>query len=105
MQYGRKDATEKEAKSIGSAPCPKQGVTKFKDQFLQKGFDDKEITALGIIYSLGKIQHRNQLVRNQQPIIDNYFYKTILNGDTTHPIQQVLSDPTFKPHVELFASS
>lgn len=31
MQYGRKDATEKEAKSIGSAPCPKQGVTKFKD--------------------------------------------------------------------------
>ena len=55
MQYGRKDATEKEVMSFAVPPCPKDGVVKFKDEFLKKGLDDKEIVALSFFYSLGKI--------------------------------------------------
>jgi len=87
MQYGRKDATEQEAKEFGVAPCPKEGVVKFKDEFNKRGFEDKEIVALSFFYSAGKFIHQNQKIRNQQAIVDNYFYTTILRGEKTHEIQ------------------
>jgi len=42
-------------KNIVSVPCPKEGIVKFKDGFLQRGFDDKETVALSFLYSYGKI--------------------------------------------------
>ena len=87
MQYGRKDATEQEAKGFAVPPCPKEGVVKFKDEFLKKGFDDKEIAALSFFYSVGKISHPNWKLRTNQALVDNYMYITILKGDKTHAIQ------------------
>lgn len=56
VRYGWVDSIENEvSKFKGKTPNPEEGVKAFKDSFLSKGFTDKDIVALSVLYSTDEI--------------------------------------------------
>jgi hypothetical protein len=107
LKWGREDCqSDAEAQTYsGTAPNPSDGVTAFKDNFLNKGFTDEEIVALSYIYAFGTVRHPNQVLRSNSPIFNNYYYKHLMTGaDATGSIDTVLRDDSFAEHVERFAT-
>lgn len=104
LTYGRVDcASAEEAATFGSAPCPTEGVSAYKDGFLARGFTDEETVALSYIHAFGKVQHPNQTLRSTHSYFDNYFYQALLKGENTGVIGEVLKDSSFAESVEEFA--
>lgn len=107
IRVGRKDvATEEELEGMSEVPQPEDGITKFRDAFSSKGFNEKETVALAFIYSFGTFRPRHQMSYTNRSVFNNDYFKYLIDDsqDKKFALDNILlDDSALKEFVELFA--
>lgn len=106
-RIGRQDIeSEEDLEGIAEVPQPEDGVVKFKDAFLSKGFVEKDIVALSAIYMYGVYRSHYEKTYTEMPVFKNEYFKYLNDNQSSnkHALDKILlGDAALKEYVELFA--
>lgn len=107
---GRKDSTV--SPNEGRLPDAKKGAPHLRDVFYRMGLSDKDIVALSGGHTLGRAHPERSGFDGpwtQEPLkFDNSYFVELLKGESEGLLKlptdlALLSDPDFRPYVELYA--
>lgn len=106
-KIGRRDAeSEEDLEGALDVPQPEDGATKFRDAFLEKGFTEREMTAIAWIYIYGTYRSEYEKQYTSSPIFVNDYFKYLVDDSSEKGFaldKILLGENDTKEFVTLFA--